>query len=44
MFASLVVAIPLEHTGGDVQVTHLQDRKVFKTDSLNPDDIYWMAW
>lgn len=44
MFGTLVIAIPFEHVGGDVRVSHLLEQKTFQTDGQRPSGVYWMAW
>jgi hypothetical protein len=43
MFATLVLSLPSAHSGGDVIVTHRDQRRIFKT-SEHPGSSTYLAW
>jgi hypothetical protein len=44
MFATLVVALPSKHEGGEVRVTHAGKTEVFETSKFSAFDFSYLAW
>ena len=44
MFGTLVIALPAEHSGGDVEATFLGKSKVLKTAPTSSFDFSYLAW
>lgn len=44
MFATLIVALPSKHTGGEVRLTHVGKTKVFETSQNLEFDASYLAW
>lgn len=44
MFATLVIALPSEHTGGDVRVSLRGEQKTLKTEAVTDFDCAFLAW
>lgn len=44
MFATLVIALPSKHEGGEVRVTHGGQTKTFGTSKSSEFDSSYLAW
>lgn len=44
MFATLVIALPSKHEGGELHVTHAGKMEVFKTSKFSEFDSSYLAW
>jgi hypothetical protein len=44
MFATLVIALPSKHEGGEVRVTHGGKTKTFETSRFSEFDSSYLAW
>lgn len=44
MFATLVVALPSKHEGGEVRVSHNGETKVYATSTTSEFDGSYLAW
>jgi len=44
MFATLVIALPSKHEGGEVRVTHSGKTKKFETSKFSEFDASYLAW
>lgn len=44
MFATLVIALPSKHEGGEVRVTHAGQTKVFETSLTSDFNASYLAW
>jgi hypothetical protein len=44
MFATLVIALPSKHEGGEVRVTHGGKTKTFETSKFSEFDSSYLAW
>lgn len=44
MFATLVIALPSKHDGGEVRVTHSGKTKVFATSKVSEFNASFLAW
>ncbi|KUJ09541.1 uncharacterized protein LY89DRAFT_787848 [Mollisia scopiformis] len=44
MFATLVIALPSKHEGGEVHVTHAGKTKIFATSTFSEFDASYLAW
>jgi hypothetical protein len=44
MFGTLVIALPAEHSGGDVEATFRGKTKVLKTAPTSSFDFSYLAW
>jgi hypothetical protein len=44
MFATLVIALPSKHEGGEVRVTHDGKTKTFETSKFSEFDSSYLAW
>lgn len=44
MFATLVIALPSKHEGGEVRVTHSGQTKTFETSKFSEFDASYLAW
>jgi len=44
MFATLVVALPSKHEGGEVRVTHAGKTEILETSKFSEFDFSYLAW
>jgi hypothetical protein len=44
MFATLVIALPSKHEGGEVRVTHAGKTQVFETSKMSDFGTSYMSW
>jgi hypothetical protein len=44
MFATLVIALPSKHEGGEVRVSHAGQTEIFETSKYSDFEASYLAW